>query len=397
MTLAVAGTIAAVLGARAVAHSDAGHAREAFRIGSGEVASTLELAIQHEQDLVADTSAFVAGDPTVSPAGFDRWSEAAGAMHRYPELQDIGLVALVPASHLKAFEAHLAANPIRPLGPNSLGPKERFEILPAGKRPYYCFAIAGPGTHARDLPPGRGRLLRPGPGTDRRARLREGHLRAGPRREQERARGADAGLRRRRRAHDGGRSTAGVRGLARRAAGTRGRAGAGAADAPEPRRDLPLQPVRVEDRLQQRIPTTAPADHDDRPAQRLVGADVRAGAVGQHLRPLERAHDAARRHPPERRHRTAGAGTRDRAQARAVARTREDLRAVGEEPRACPPGTARPPHRAPQPRAGAGPRRTADRAHGAASWVPSPEPCSSTSTASSTSTTTTATRPETSC
>ncbi len=143
VTLAVAGTIAAVLGARAVAHSDAGHAREVFRTGSGEVASTLELAIQHEQDLVADTSAFVAGNPHVSPAGFDRWSEAAGAMHRYPELQDLGLVALVPASHLKAFEAHLAANPIRPLGPNSVGPKERFEILPAGKRSYYCFAIAG--------------------------------------------------------------------------------------------------------------------------------------------------------------------------------------------------------------------------------------------------------------
>ncbi|HTQ69112.1 MAG TPA: bifunctional diguanylate cyclase/phosphodiesterase, partial [Solirubrobacteraceae bacterium] len=37
----------------------------------------------------------------------------------------------------------LAANPIRPLGPNSLGPKERFQILPAGRRPYYCFAVAG--------------------------------------------------------------------------------------------------------------------------------------------------------------------------------------------------------------------------------------------------------------
>ena len=112
-------------------------------MGSGEVASTLELALQHEQDLVADTSAFVSGHPDVSPAGFDRWAEAAGAMHRYPELQDLGIVALVPASHLKAFEAHLAANPIRPLGPNSLGPKERFQILPAGKRPYYCFATAG--------------------------------------------------------------------------------------------------------------------------------------------------------------------------------------------------------------------------------------------------------------
>jgi diguanylate cyclase (GGDEF)-like protein len=143
VTLALGGTLAAVLGARAVAQSDAGRSRDAFHMGSAEVASTLELAIQHEQDLVADTSAFVSGNPNVSPANFDRWVEAAQAMRRYPELQDVGLVELVPASHLKAFEAHLAANPIRPLGPNSLGPKERFQVLPAGRRPYYCFAVAG--------------------------------------------------------------------------------------------------------------------------------------------------------------------------------------------------------------------------------------------------------------
>ena len=142
-TLALAGTVAAVLGARAMARSDANHAREVFHMGSAEVASTLELAIGHEQDLVADTSAFVSRNPNVSPADFDRWAEAARAMQRYPELQDIGLVALVPASRLQTFEAHLAANPIRPLGPNSVGPKEPFQIIPAGRRPYYCFAVAG--------------------------------------------------------------------------------------------------------------------------------------------------------------------------------------------------------------------------------------------------------------
>ncbi len=141
--LVLAGTLGAAIGARAVARSDADKARQAFHLSSAEVASTLKLAIEHEQDLVADTSAFVARNPKVSPANFDRWVEAAQAMRRYPELQDVGLVTLVPASHLKAFEADIAANPIRPLGPNSVGPKERFEILPAGPRPYYCFAVAG--------------------------------------------------------------------------------------------------------------------------------------------------------------------------------------------------------------------------------------------------------------
>ena len=55
-------------------------------------------------------SAFVAGDPTVSAADFDRWMESVHAMQRYPELQDIGLVVMVRASELSAFKARMAAD-----------------------------------------------------------------------------------------------------------------------------------------------------------------------------------------------------------------------------------------------------------------------------------------------
>ena len=48
--------IAAVIGARAVAHSDADESRLAFRLTSAEIASTLTLAIQHEEDLVVAPS-----------------------------------------------------------------------------------------------------------------------------------------------------------------------------------------------------------------------------------------------------------------------------------------------------------------------------------------------------
>src|SRR5262249_51885928 len=58
-------------------------------------------------------------------------------------LQNIGLVALVPASGLKAFEARLAAKPVRALGPDWKGPKGALQILPPGTRPYYCLAVAG--------------------------------------------------------------------------------------------------------------------------------------------------------------------------------------------------------------------------------------------------------------
>jgi len=141
--LVLAGTFAAVLGARAVAHSDAAKARLAFHLASAEVASTLKLAIQHEEDLVISASAFVTGNPSASAADFDRWAESVDAMQRYPELQNIGLVQLVPAPGLTSFRTRMAAHPLHPLGPQSTGPAESFTVQPPGRRPYYCFAVAG--------------------------------------------------------------------------------------------------------------------------------------------------------------------------------------------------------------------------------------------------------------
>jgi diguanylate cyclase (GGDEF)-like protein len=143
LLLVFAGILASVLGARAVARSDAANERLAFHLSSAEIASTLGLAIQHEEDLIVSASAFVTGNPHASPADFDRWAEAVHAMRRYPELQNIGLVQLVPASALPAFEARLAADPVMALGPASPAPDGSLQILPAGNRPYYCLAVAG--------------------------------------------------------------------------------------------------------------------------------------------------------------------------------------------------------------------------------------------------------------
>jgi len=143
MLLVLAGIFAAVIGARAVARSDADKAQLASRVASGGIASTLKLALQHEEDLVVSASAFVAGNPNASPAGFDRWAESVHAMQRYPELQDFGLVILVPASRLAAVKARMNASPLLPLGPRSEGSKEPLQILPPGRRPFYCLSTAG--------------------------------------------------------------------------------------------------------------------------------------------------------------------------------------------------------------------------------------------------------------
>ncbi len=141
--MVLVGVLAAILGAGAVARSDADKAKLSFHLTTAEIASTLKLAIQHEEDLVISASAYVTANANSSAADFDRWASSVHAMQRYPELQDIGFLRLVPASKLAAFQARMAANPIRPLGPNSLGPVEGNQILPPGSRSFYCLAVAG--------------------------------------------------------------------------------------------------------------------------------------------------------------------------------------------------------------------------------------------------------------
>ncbi len=153
--LVLVGTIASVIGARAVAHSEADKARLAFHLASSEVASTLDLALQREEDLVVSAGAFVTGNPSASAAGFDRWAESVHALQRYPELEDIGLVTLVPNERMAAFQARMDADPMHPLGASSPALSGPLQILPVGERPYYCLAVAG---LVRDiqsqLPPG---------------------------------------------------------------------------------------------------------------------------------------------------------------------------------------------------------------------------------------------------
>ena len=142
--LAAVGIAAAVFGASSVSHSEAQKNRDAAHLASAEVASTLKLAIQREEDLIVSSSAFVSdGADNVNPRQFDRWVESIKALQRFPELQNIGFVRLVPAAQLRAFESYVRAKPIRPFGQATAAPSAPFEVFPAGRRNQYCFASAG--------------------------------------------------------------------------------------------------------------------------------------------------------------------------------------------------------------------------------------------------------------
>jgi hypothetical protein len=73
--LAVVGGVGSVLGADAITHSNAEKSQQSFKSSSDEVASTLQLAIRQEDDLVVDTSGFLAGNSTASNAQFAQMGE----------------------------------------------------------------------------------------------------------------------------------------------------------------------------------------------------------------------------------------------------------------------------------------------------------------------------------
>src|SRR5271170_2109759 len=92
----LAGSAASVLGARAVAKSDASKTETSFQHGSQAIASTLKLAVQRQEELTVAASTFFAGNPKATPAEFARWVTWARTRRRYPERDAIGLLPAPP-------------------------------------------------------------------------------------------------------------------------------------------------------------------------------------------------------------------------------------------------------------------------------------------------------------
>ena len=131
--LLVFGTSGSWFAANSVARANANQSRRAFTTASGEVTSTLQLAIERENDLILSGAAYLAANPNGSEAQFRQWSDAVEAMRGYPELNDFGNAVIVPAADLATFAAWAQAHPSAPLGPNGT-----FVVEPPGPRSYYC-------------------------------------------------------------------------------------------------------------------------------------------------------------------------------------------------------------------------------------------------------------------
>jgi diguanylate cyclase (GGDEF)-like protein len=114
LLLIAAGTVASLLGAHSVANSDATEGRSNFHQSSAAVASSLKLAIQREEELAVSASTFFANNPKASPAEFAKWVKWARTLHRFPELDNLGLLTLVRKAQLPAFDAQVAGHSLKP-------------------------------------------------------------------------------------------------------------------------------------------------------------------------------------------------------------------------------------------------------------------------------------------
>jgi diguanylate cyclase (GGDEF)-like protein len=136
VVLVVVGLIASAYAARMAARSESDRARQSFDSSSANVASTLQLSLQHEEDLVVDAGGLLT-DPGLTQTAFRHWASAARTAERYPEMSGLALLQLVEDGDLPAFAAQAQADPTGPLGADGT-----FVVDPPGPRPFYCLVAA---------------------------------------------------------------------------------------------------------------------------------------------------------------------------------------------------------------------------------------------------------------
>ena len=132
----VCGILGSTVAAAVMARNGAADSRQQFRSESAQIASTLRLAIEREQDLIVSASGFVIGDPAASESQFVDWARSVHALSRYPELRGIGHSVIVPAARLSAFAARAIRHPA-----GSAPATRTFRVVPSGRRAFYCLSV----------------------------------------------------------------------------------------------------------------------------------------------------------------------------------------------------------------------------------------------------------------
>jgi diguanylate cyclase (GGDEF)-like protein len=155
--IAAAGIAGSLLGAHALAHKNLARKRDEFAQTSAAIAATVQLAIQHQEDLATGASTYFAGAPKSNSAELHAWADGSHLLRRYPELSSIGLIKIVRAPELATFatrgttHASTSSATSALLSPTtsaaavtttSSAAAAALKVSPAGQRPYYCLTSA---------------------------------------------------------------------------------------------------------------------------------------------------------------------------------------------------------------------------------------------------------------
>jgi diguanylate cyclase (GGDEF)-like protein len=137
LVLLALGVVGAVLGAGIVAQREADRSRVQFERATNDVVSTLQLALQRQEDLVVNARSLVAANPTITESEFAEWAALTNLFDRYPEVGVLGIVVIVTADEVDAFVENGQVERGEHVPFDSA-----FTVVPAGERPSYCLARA---------------------------------------------------------------------------------------------------------------------------------------------------------------------------------------------------------------------------------------------------------------
>jgi diguanylate cyclase (GGDEF)-like protein len=107
--LALAGVAISWASAASTAHDAAQHSREVFRLDATQVTANMDLAVQHETDLLVGVMAFMREHRGERQADFQRWTTDIRALERYPEL--IAAIEMRPPAQSQACPQATFAGP----------------------------------------------------------------------------------------------------------------------------------------------------------------------------------------------------------------------------------------------------------------------------------------------
>lgn len=132
VAIAVMGCCGSYFSAHSLADANDQKNQKTFDASSLAISATLELSIQHEQDLIESTESFLIGNPNATQAQFTQWANEVHVLKRFSDVSGLGIINYVTRAQLPAYAARQAANQSTP-----------FKIVPAGVRPFYCLASIG--------------------------------------------------------------------------------------------------------------------------------------------------------------------------------------------------------------------------------------------------------------